>query len=241
VKSEDSFSSMTRQFASMESMFVIFNQMLYGQNCPYMGASISLKGRNYSSEFQPFNISQLHARATKAMCQTRWKYPTIAARVLDFNTAGYNVESNANVGKWADRTVFTVCHDGGWLTLRERLSRDSLLPTPEGDCCLFYLIVRPEETLEHELQAFDILLHTHHAFIDGSGLRTVMNEYLERLADPLSDDEIVWGGETQRLLPAAVVLGTPEGPESNSVPVGREAVLADFYKVTLSPWMHVFN
>lgn len=231
VKSDDGSSSMTRQFANFERMFAIVNQVLYGQNCPYMGASISLQGRNYSSELKPFNISRLHARATKAICQTRWKYPTVAARVADFNTASYNIESSEGIESWAERTVFTICQDGGWLALRERLSRESSLPTPDGDYCLFYLIVPPEETIKPELQNFDVLLHTHHALIDGSGIRAVINEFLARLADPLPDEEIVWGEETQRLLPAAIVLEKIEGLDSTAMPIERVPGLMDFHKV----------
>ncbi len=231
VKSNDDSQSMIRHFTNLERMFVILNQTLYGQNCPVMGATISLRGREYSSKSKPFNISQLRARAAKAFCQTRWKYPIVATRILDGDKASYKIDSRESVESWADRTVFTVCQDGGWFALRERLSRESSLPTPDDNYCLFYLIVRPEETVKPELQSFDVLMRTHHAFIDGSGIRAILNEFLERLADPLPDEDIVWGEETQRLLPAAVLLEKVEQPESTSMPVVREAGVRAFHKV----------
>ena len=225
---------MSRELANLERMFVMFNQDMYGQNCPFMGASISLQGRDYSSAMKPFNIAQLHTRAIRAFCQTRWKYPTVAARLVDGGKTSYNVEINGGVKIWAERTVFTICQDGGWLALRERLSRESSLPTSDGDCCLFYLIVRPDETVKPELQTFDVLMHTHHAFNDGSGIRVILNEFLERLADPLPDEEIVWGEETQRLLPAAVLLEKIEEQEvadnTTMSPVPEER-LKGFHKV----------
>lgn len=234
VQSNDSSRTMSREFANLERMFVMFNRDMYGQNCPFMGASISLQSREYSSNLKPFNISQLHTRAIRAFCQTRWKYPTVAARVLDGDKASYIVEFGGGVEKWADRTVFTICQDGGWLALRERLSRESSLPTADGDCCLFYLIVRPDETVKPELQTFDVLMQTHHAFNDGSGIRVILNEFLQRLADPLPDGEIVWGEETQRLLPAAVLLEKIEELEigdSTTIPPVPEERLRGFHKV----------
>lgn len=230
VKSEDG-ASMTRQFANLERMFVIFNKNLHGQNCPIVGASLSLQGRDYSSKLKPFNISQLHARATKAFCQTRWKYPTVAARILDSETGSYNIESKEDVERWADRTVYTICQDGGWVTLRERLSREASIPSSDGDCCLFYVIVRPEETVNPEIHSFDIIMHTHHTFMDGSGIRVVMNEFLERLACPLPDEDLIWGEEILRLLPAAIALGKIEEPEIPAIPIVRQERLNAFDKV----------
>lgn len=45
VESKDGSQSMTRDFTNLERMFVILNQTLYGQNCPLMGESVSLQGR----------------------------------------------------------------------------------------------------------------------------------------------------------------------------------------------------
>ena len=226
--------SMVRQLTNLERMFVLLNRDMYGQNCAFMGASMSLKGRVYSNGSKPLNISQLHCRAVRAFCQTRWKYPTVAARVLDSGRASYNIESRDDVERWADSTVFTICQDGGWLALRERLSRESPLPTADGHCCLFYIIVQPDETLKPELQMFDVLMHTHHAFTDGSSIRVILNEFLERLASPLPGHDIVWGEESQRLLPAAVLLERPEEPEtaiSTTIPMVPEERLKGFHKV----------
>ena len=214
VKSDNGSHAMVRQLSNLERMFVILNQHMYGSNCPFMGANISLQRRDHSLKSEHLNILQLHTRAVQAFCQTRWKYPTVAARIIDGDKASYGVESREGVEKWAERTVVTVCQEGGWLALRERLSRESPLPTPDGDCCLFYLIVRPDESVQPELREFDILMHTHHSLTDGSGIRVILNEFLQRLADPLPNDDIVWGEESQRLLPASVLLDKIEETES---------------------------
>ena len=214
VKSNNGSHAMVRQLSHLERMFAIFNQHMYGSNCPFLGANISLQRRDHSLESEPLNILQLQTRAIQAFCQTRWKYPTVAARIVDGDKASYGVESRERVEKWAERTVVTVCQEGGWLALRERLSRESPLPTPDGDCCLFYLIVRPDESVQPELGEFDILMHTHHSLTDGSGIRVILNEFLQRLADPLPNSAIIWGEETRRLLPASVLLGKIEETES---------------------------
>lgn len=74
-------------------------------------------------------------------------------------------------------------------------------------------------------------MRPHHAFIDGLGIRAILNEFLERLVDSSSDEEIVWGEEIQRLLPAAVLLEKVEEPESTSMPVVREEGMRAFHKV----------
>jgi hypothetical protein len=236
VNSPSGSRSMSRKLTNLERMFVIFNQELYGQNCPFMGATVSLQrqAQDRSPKSESFNLSQLRTRAVEAFCQTRWKYPTVAARIADGDKALYNIESEENVKKWADRTVCTVSQDGGWLALRERLSRESPLPTSDGDYCLFYLIAQPDEVVKPELQVFDVLMHTHHAFTDGSGIRVILNEFLERLADPLDPEEIVWGQEVERLLPAAILLEKEEEPEAINgaiTPSVPEERLKGFYQV----------
>lgn len=191
AKSEDSPHSIKRDFTNLERMFVVLNEKLYGQNTPFMGACISVRHRPSTSEQTPFNVSLLHSRALKAFCQTRWKYPTVAARIVDNQRVGYSIEHRENVEKWANRTVLTVCQEGGWLSLRERLSRETSLPTTDNDCCLFYIIVSPEEARKPELENFDVLMQVHHALIDGSGIRAVLNEFLERMADPLPDESFL--------------------------------------------------
>lgn len=205
---------MIRQLTNLERMFVIFNEKLHGQNCPFIGATISLRRRDCSPGPATFSVSQLYRRAVEAFCQTRWKYPTVSARVLDSDKVLYNIESEEDVKKWAERTISVVLQDGGWLALRERLSRESALPTPDGDYCLLYLIVKPEEIANPNLQAFDVLIHTHHAFTDGSGIRVILNEFLERLAHPLDPEETIWGEEIQRLLPASILLEEEEEPKN---------------------------
>ena len=202
-------------------MFVIFNQELYGQNCPFFGATISVQPLD--REDYGFDSWQLHKRAVEAFIQTRWKYPTVAARVVDGDKASYSLDSEEEVKKWADRTVNTVSQEGGWVALRERLSREEAIPTKDGDYCLFYLVVRPEEAAKPELTTFDVLMHTHHVFTDGSGIQSIFNEFLSRLANPLEQDEMVWGQEIDRLLPPSILLEKEAEPE----PENKEGKLQD--------------
>lgn len=224
---------MSRKLTNFERMFVIFNQALHGQNCPFFGATISLQQPDHFPKPHSFNLSWLQERAVEAFCQTRWKYPTVAARVIDGDEALYNIESEVEVKEWAERTVSTIAQDGGWIALRESLSRNSPIPTKDGDYCLFYLIVRPDEAENSQLTTFDILMHTHHVFTDGSGIRTIFNEFLTRLADPLPPGEILWGQEVDRLLPASILLEKEDLETVNGVitpPVAGEK-LKGYFKV----------
>ena len=213
ANSDSGSRSLSRQLTYLERMFVILNQALHGQNCPFIGATISLQRQDDSPESHSINISQLHKRAVEAFCQTRWKYPTVAAHVVEGDKALYRVESEVDVKKWAERTVSTISQDGGWLELRERLSRDSPIPTKDDDYCVMYLIVRPDEAAKPELTTFDVLMHTHHVFTDGAGIRSILHEFLARLADPLAPEEIIWGQEVDKLLPPSILLEKEEEPE----------------------------
>ena len=198
--------SMSRKLSGTERMFVILNQVLFGQNCPFIGATVSLQRQSPSHRQQLFSYEELQKRAVVAFSQTRWRYPTVAARVLDGDKAFYNVESEDNVNAWAQRTVTTVQQEGGWLALRENLSRNSALPTKDGDYCVVYLLAHPDLAVLPELTTFDVLLHIHHGFTDGSGIRSILNEFLARLADPLASEDIVWGQEVERLYPPSNLL-----------------------------------
>ena len=94
--------------------------------------------------------------------------------------------------------------------MREQVSRDAPIPSPDGDYCLFYIITRPDEA-EKIITTFDVLMHTHHVFTDGSGIRSVLNEFLWRLASPLDEKEVVWGREAGRLfLPSCMLVKEEE-------------------------------
>jgi hypothetical protein len=198
--------SMSRKLSGPERVFFIVNHVLFGQNCPFIGATVSLQHQGLSHRQQQFSIEELQKRAVVAFCQTRWKYPTVAARVIDGDKALYNVDSEDDVEAWAQRSVTTIQQEGGWLSLRENLSRHSSMPTKYGDYCVAYLIVQPDTAALPELTTFDVLLHMHHVFADGSGIRSILNEFLARLADPLPSEDIVWGREIERLYPPSILL-----------------------------------
>jgi hypothetical protein len=210
--------SISRKLSGIERIFILLNQVLFGQNCPFIGATVSVQRQGLSRENQRFAVEELQKRAIDAFCQTRWKYPTVAARVFDGDTALYNVDSRDDVAAWANRTVTTFRQDGGWLGLREKLSQSSPLPTKDGNYCLVYLIIRPDVAALPELTTFDVLLHIHHVFTDGSGIRSVLNEFLARLADPLPSEVIVWGQEVERLYPPSILL---EKPDDEKTPNGE--------------------
>ncbi len=153
--------TMTRKLTNLERMFVIFNRDLHGQNCPFIGATINLRESIVPSQRRAFDLAGLQKRAVEAFCHTRWRYPTVAARVVGDDKATYVIETDEQVRKWAERTVRIVTDYGGWYALRERVSRSLPIPSPEGDYCLMYLIVQPEEVARGELTTFDILMHTH--------------------------------------------------------------------------------
>lgn len=221
--SPDGSRSMVRKLTNLERMFVIFNEKLYGQNCALLGANISLRRQALSQEKGAFDFAQLQKRATEAFCALRWKYPTVAARVADGDKAVYNIESEEDVKKWAGRAVSIVTEEGGWVATRERVSREAAIPSPAGDYCIVYITVHPDEVAKPELKEFDVLIHTHHAFTDGSGIRALLNEFLDRLADPLDPKEMVWGEETTRLLPASLLLEKDDEPEASSEEVAAPA------------------
>lgn len=214
TKSKSDALSMSRDLTNLERMFVIFNKDLYGQNCPFIGASISLKREGLPEGAPGFSVSRLRKRAIEAFCQTRWRYPTVAARVVDETKAVYKIESEDETKRWAERTVRMVSQEGGWASVRERLSRDAPIPSPDGDYCLMYIITRPNEAEKKEITTFDVLMHTHHVFTDGAGIRSILNEFLERLASPLATEEVTWGKEVDRLFPPSCMLVKEEELES---------------------------
>lgn len=222
----------SRQLTNLERMFEIFNRDLYGQNCPFMGAKISVQPPESQSGSPLFSLSQLADRAIEAFCQTRWKYPTIAARI-DGDRAVYKVEDKEEVRSWARRVVSTVSLSGGWEKMRERVSREVQLPTTDGDYCTMYIILPPFEASQRQLTAFDVLLHTHHAFTDGAGIRSILDEFLARLTQPLEGGEVSWGRETDRLAPPSILLAKNEEPEAGVTPVADSGVrLKGFAKVS---------
>ncbi|KAG4417975.1 hypothetical protein IFR04_008869 [Cadophora malorum] len=190
-------------------MFVALNRDLYGQNCPFIGASLSIKNTNLSNQPRIFDLAELRKGAVEAFCQTRWRYPTVAARVDEDSKAVYSIDGDHEVKTWAERSVKTIVTDGGWLALREKLSRDAPMPSSTGDYCVVYLIVNAQDTAASNLRGFDILMHMHHVFTDGSGIRSILNEFISRLANPLPSNEVHWGEEVRRLLPASKLLVHP--------------------------------
>ncbi|KAG4438589.1 hypothetical protein IFR05_005913 [Cadophora sp. M221] len=243
--------SMVRNLNNTERMFVFLNRDMYSQNCPYIGASISIQNtESPSGQSLVFDLTELEKRAVEAFCQTRWRYPTIAARVIEDSKAIYHIEEEDQVLQWAKRSVTVVVADGGWIAKREQVSRDLPLPSPDGDYTVIYLIVKPEESTRGIITTFDVLMHTHHVykfwtmldlflleslkddeclpsfflaireqltwrsfvqvFTDGSGIRSILNEWISRLANPLPSDEIHWGKEVDKLLPPSNVLVEPD-------------------------------
>ncbi|KAK0111284.1 hypothetical protein ONS95_001655 [Cadophora gregata] len=220
--------SITRDLTNTERMFVVLNRDLFGQNCPFIGASISVRNTSSLGQSRIFGIPELRKRSVRACCQTRWRYPTVAARVSEDDCkAMYSVDGPNEAARWAERSVTVVVADGGWLALREQLSRDVPMPSSNGDYWGFYLIVKPEYGADVNIASFDILMHNHHVFTDGSGIRSILNEFISRLADPLPLEELHWGKEVDRLLPPSMLLVHPgqmmldttsngDGPESTT-------------------------
>jgi hypothetical protein len=66
------------------------------------------------------------------------------------------------------------------------------MPTKDGDCCVAYVLARPDLVALPELTSFDVLFHMHHIFSDSSSIRSILNEFLARLADLLASEDLVW-------------------------------------------------
>ena len=161
-KAQPNSSHLLRHLTNTERMFVALNCDLYGQNCPFIGASLSIKNANFSGQSRIFDLVELRKRAVEAFCQTRWRYPTIAARVVENSKAVYSIDGDQEVKRWADRSVTVIIADGGWLALREQLSRDAPMPSSTGDYCNIYLVVNAEHHAAPNLNSFNILMHMHH-------------------------------------------------------------------------------
>ncbi|CZR58396.1 uncharacterized protein PAC_08288 [Phialocephala subalpina] len=225
---------MERQLSYPERMYSILNRELHGQHCGFIGATIHVQSSISGAPARHLNASELHARAIEAFKQTRWRYPTLAAYVVDDKKAIYKDESENGIQHWAERTVSTVIREGGWLGLRQHLSRTFPLPTGAGDFHLTYVVISPDEAVQSGVSNFDVVMHTSHIFVDGTGIKCIFNEFLSRLASPISAEDIVWGQEVARLFPPSVVLMKEEvleqpKPASNA-PFPTLSTLAGFSK-----------
>lgn len=132
----------------------------------------------------------------------------VACKVIGAKDIVYNIENAEGVEEWSKRTVRVVREGGGWLPLREKLSREAQMPSADGDCCAVYVMYSPDQETA-DLRTADVLIHFHHALVDGSGIRTILNEFLTQLADP---DKVrpIWGAEISRLYAASIDLTTEE-------------------------------
>jgi hypothetical protein len=230
---------MERLLSYPERMYSILNKKLHGQHCGFIGATIQIKSRTSETPTRLMNVPQLHARAIEAFKQTRFRYPTIATNVVEDKKTTYKHESTAAIHHWAERTISMVIRDGGWLALRQHLSRTSPLPNGAGDSHLLYLVISPSEALQSGISEFDVVLHTSHVFVDGTGVKCIFNEFLARLASPMAADEIFWGQETSRLFPPSVVLMKPEEDQTpkatSNTPFPTLSTLTGFSKVCNYP------
>ena len=227
---------MERLLSYPERMYSILNKKLHGQHCGFIGATIQVRSRPSGASSRFMSASQLHARAIEAFKQTRFRYPTLAANVVEDKKTIYKHESTAAIHHWAERTVSMVVRDEGWLALRQHLSRTSPLPNGAGDSHLLYLVISPSEALQSGISEFDVVLHTSHVFVDGTGVKCIFNEFLARLASPMAAEEIQWGQETSRLFPPSVVLMKPEEQDqtpkaSSNTPFPTLSTLTGFSKV----------
>ncbi|KAK7419771.1 hypothetical protein QQX98_003143 [Neonectria punicea] len=199
TKSAESYS---RSLATPEFMLSMLNEYALGHNCPYLGVTVSVQHSATSSN--GFNPRDLESRVARAFVHARWAHPMVACRVVDSKQLVYNVEEAADVAKWASRTVQTVENESGWMEVHDKLSREVVLPSKDGDCAFLYLVLNPEQSSKAQVTQFDLLLHVHHGLADGAGLRSMMNEVLTGLTRPSLGTDYAWGEEVERLSPAAL-------------------------------------
>ncbi|KAK7430465.1 hypothetical protein QQZ08_002984 [Neonectria magnoliae] len=197
-----SAASFSRSLATPEFMLSMLNEYALGHNCPYLGVTVSVQHSAASSN--GFNTRDLQSRVARAFVHARWVHPVVACRVVDSKQLVYNVEDAADVAKWAFRTVQTVQNESGWMEVHDKLSREVVLPSKDGDCAFLYLVLNPEQSSRAQITQFDLLLHVHHGLADGAGLRSMMNEVLTGLVRPSLDPDYAWGEEVERLSPAAL-------------------------------------
>lgn len=126
----------------------------------------------------------------------------------------YTIPKEDEVKEWAERTVSLVVAKGGYEKLMERMSREHVIPTQEGDCWVIYVVVGEEGDAETE--GFDILMRLHHTLADGYTDRNIFDELMARLADPLPHNTISWGKEVERLMPGLLDLAKDEEEDEPS-------------------------
>ncbi|KAF7542385.1 hypothetical protein G7Z17_g11612 [Cylindrodendrum hubeiense] len=202
TKSTTSPTSYSRTLATQEFMLSMLNDYARGHSCPYLGVTISVQSSGPSAA--GFRAEDLQSRIAQAFVHTRWLHPMVACQIQDRKQMLYKVEDAVDVAKWAARTVQTVESQSGWIEPFSKLSREAVLPSEDGDCAFLYLIVEPEQSGKSQIKQFDLLLHVHHGLTDGAGIRTIMNEVLIGLTSPKLGTCYIWGGEVERLNPAAL-------------------------------------
>ncbi|KAF7562613.1 hypothetical protein G7046_g1528 [Stylonectria norvegica] len=192
----------SRSLATQEFMLSMLNEYALGHNSPYLGVTVSIE--HPDNDHNPLILQDLQARVTQAFIHARQTMPVVACQIRHSKQMVYKVEEAIDVAKWAARTVRAVESRGGWLDLHDKLSREVILPSEDGDCAFLYLIVKPEEAEKSQVTEFDLLLHMHHGLADGAGLRSIMNEVLVGLHLPRQDKSHSWGQEVEKLNPAAL-------------------------------------
>lgn len=200
TKSEGVAESYSRTLTTPEKILALLNEYAQGQSCPYLGVTVSIDHASSSS----FSVGDLKSRLDQAFIATRWTYPTVAAQVKDCKKVVYNVHDADGMAAWAKRTVQYAELAGGWPAKHENISRETPLPTRDGDCALLYLVLSPQQAIQSQITQFDLLLHFHHTLSDGAGLRSIMNTILTNLANPVPQSRFSWGEEARRLEPAAL-------------------------------------
>ncbi|KAH8660281.1 hypothetical protein BX600DRAFT_438496 [Xylariales sp. PMI_506] len=210
-QAEGSAVSFSRPLTGTERLFVVLNDRLCGQNCPSIGATVSVRNpeRPQAPTLEEFDLL---GRSRLAAQMTRWRYPTVACRVADGKKMTYSAQSAEDLQAWARDAVNLVQLDGPDLSsLRERLSKEIAMPSNEGNCCFFYVAYDVEAVAQHGLTTFHVVIYIHHALTDAAGMRSILNEFLTHLADDAIFDtapSIAWGGEVSRLHPSAIDLLT---------------------------------
>ncbi|KAH7908665.1 hypothetical protein BJ138DRAFT_1012358 [Hygrophoropsis aurantiaca] len=135
---------------------------------------------------------------------TRFEVPTIAAKIAHDGhgaaTLTYQtLQSQDQAEEWAQHTV-VVQNNTDIDCLREELSA-TVLPNANGDHVLLYAVLG-EDT-------FDLLLHSHHALIDGVGSKLLFTFLLKQLVRILDGSlvkstlNLQWGAEAANLCPCA--------------------------------------
>ncbi|KAL2839840.1 hypothetical protein BJY01DRAFT_219067 [Aspergillus pseudoustus] len=151
------------------------------------------------------NIPDVESALRHAWKQVRYEEPDIATTV-ELGKKIFEVLDDAGVEKWADQT---------FIIDRDNRDADALHKNPRR--------MKPS-TLYYLPKSSELVLHAHHATVDGVGMVVFWDRFFRAVTSP--NREISFGQEHARLVPAIDDLIGPQGPPTpEGIEVGKAMVM----------------